>query len=134
MFAMKSKEGVKETQPRYSRPASQKAPRKATTFRLDPRFQHGLMLLGEVRKVPLNRLVNEAIGEYLDAHAASIEADLEETLRRLRAYRKSDPDFEVAIGKFAEAEAELAAGDPVEGKTTRAQGPTQRLVRDLIRG
>jgi hypothetical protein len=92
------------------------------------------MLLGEVRKVPLNRLVNEAIDAYLDAHAASIEADLEETLRRVRAYRKSDPEFEAAIGKFAEAEAELAAEDPVEGKTTRAQGPTQRLVRELIRG
>ena len=68
--------------------------------------------------MPLNRLVNEAVGEYLEGRAASMQADLEETLRRLRAYRKSDPDFEGAITTFAEAEADLAAEDPVEGETT----------------
>lgn len=47
----------------------------------------------------------------------------EETLRRVRTYRKVDPDFESAIADFAEAEAELAVGDPVEGQTTRAEGP-----------
>ena len=29
---------------------------------------------------------------------------------------------------------EVGAEDPVEGTTTRAQGPAQRLVRELIRG
>lgn len=84
--------------------------------------------------MPLNRLVNEAVGEYLDARAATIEAELEETLRRVKAYRQADPDFESAISKFAEAEAELGAEDPVEGQSTRARGPAQRLVRELIRG
>ncbi|HUE89354.1 MAG TPA: hypothetical protein VMO26_25015 [Vicinamibacterales bacterium] len=84
--------------------------------------------------MPLNRLVNEAVGEYLDAHAATVEAELEETLRRVKAYRQANPDFESAISKFAEAEAELAADDPAEGQTTRAKGPAQRLVRELIRG
>ena len=67
--------------------------------------------------------MNEAVGDYLEARSASLEADLEETLRRVRAYRRADPDFEAAIAEFGEAEAELAAEDPVEGKTTRAQGP-----------
>jgi predicted transcriptional regulator len=108
--------------------------RKATTFRLDPRLEKGLALLGEVRRVPLNRLVNEAVGEYLDTRAATVEAELEETLRRVKAYRQADADFESAISKFADAEAESAAQDPVEGHTTRAKGPAQRLVRELIRG
>jgi hypothetical protein len=69
----------------------------------------------------LNRLANEAVGEYLDAHAATIEAELEATLRRVKAYRQADPDFESAISKFAEAEAESAADDPVEGQTTRVR-------------
>ena len=108
--------------------------RKATTFRLDPRLEKGLALLGEVRRVPLNRLVNEAVGEYLDTRSATVEAELEETLRRVKAYRQTDADFESAISKFTEAEAESAAHDPVEGQTTRAKGPAQRLVRELIRG
>jgi predicted transcriptional regulator len=108
--------------------------RKATTFRLDPRLEKGLALLGEVRRVPLNRLVNEAVGEYLDTRSAIVEAELEETLRRVKAYRQADADFESAISKFADAEAESAARDPVEGQATRANGPAQRLVRGLIRG
>jgi hypothetical protein len=93
-----------------------------------------LELLSDVRKAPLNRLVNEAVNEYLDEQAASLEANLEETLRRVKAYRSADADFEGAIAKFAESEAGQAAEDPAEGKTTRAQGPAQRQVRELIRG
>jgi hypothetical protein len=65
---------------------------------------------------------------------ASLQADLEDTLRRIKAYRTSDPDFEGAIARFAEAEADRATEDAVEGRITRAQGPAQRLVRELIRG
>ena len=108
--------------------------RKATTYRLDPHFQKGLALLGRVRKLPVNRMVNEAVGEYLASRAAAVEADLEETLRRVRAYREADPHFESAIAKFADDEAALASEDPVEGKTASAAGPAQRLVRQLIRG
>jgi phytoene dehydrogenase-like protein len=85
-----------------------------------------LELLGDVRKAPLNRLVNEAVDQYLDDQAASVEADLEDTLQRIKAFRKSDPDFEGAIAAFAEAEADRAAEDPVEGRTTRAQRPARR--------
>ena len=72
--------------------------------------------------------------ERVPRGTASLEADLEATLRRVKAYRSSDPDFEGAIAKFAEAETDRGTEDPVEGTTTRAQGPAQRLVRELIRG
>jgi hypothetical protein len=91
-------------------------------------------MLSDVRKAPLNRLVNLAVDEYLRVQAASLESDLEATLLRVRAYRNSDPEFDAAIGRVAEGEANRAAEDPVEGRTTRAQGPAQRLVRELIRG
>ena len=111
-----------------------KSPGKATTYRLDPLFQKGLALLGTITKTPANRMVNEAVGEYLESRAAEVEADLEETLRRVKAYRNADPDHESAIARFVEAEASLAGEDPVEGETAPATGPAQRLVRNLIRG
>jgi hypothetical protein len=117
-----------------ARPKRAKSHRNATTYRLDPHYQKGLALLGRVRKVPLNRMVNEAVGEYLKSRTAAVEADLEETLRRVREYREADPNFESAISTFADAEAALAREDPVEGKTTASAGPAQRLVRQLIRG
>lgn len=131
---MKSKSKVRSTRSRDSDRAKPEAPRRATTFRLEPRLQRGLELLSDLRKTPLNRLVNEAMDEYLNVQAASLEADIEATLRRVKAYRNSNPDFEGPIARFAEAEADRGAEDPVEGQTTRAQGPAQRLVRELIRG
>ena len=131
---MKTKAVARSSRRSASTRAKRGGGRKATTFRLDPRLEKGLALLGEVRRVPLNRLVNEAVGEYLETRSATVEAELEETLRRVKAYRHADADFESAISKFADAEAESAAQDPVEGQTTRAKGPAQRLVRELIRG
>jgi hypothetical protein len=97
-------------------------------------LQRGLELLSDIRRAPLNRLVNEAVDNYLDVQAARLETDLEATLQRVKAYRAADPDFEHAIARFAEAEAAHAAEDPVEGSTVRARGSAQRLVRELIRG
>jgi predicted transcriptional regulator len=114
--------------------AGKRSMRRATTFRLEPRLQRGLELLSDVRKAPLNRLVNEAVDKYLDDQAASVEADLEDTLQRIKAYRTADPDFEGAMAAFADAEADRVAEDPVEGRTTRARRPARRLVRELIRG
>ena len=123
-----------ETPNRRSRRTAARAPRRATTYRLNPHLQQGLALLGKVRQVSANQMVNEAVGEYLDARTAAVTADLEETLRRVRAYRETDPSFESAIAKFAESEARHGARDPVEGTEDREARPAQRLVRQLIRG
>ena len=77
-----------------------------------PRKDIRLELLSDIRRAPLNRLVNEAVHDYLDVQAALLENDLEATLQRVKAYRAADPDFEHAIARFAEAEAEHAAEDP----------------------
>lgn len=87
-----------------------------------------------MRRVPLNRLVNEAVGEYLMSRTARLEGDLEMILDRVRAYRAEDADFEAAIARFAEDEAVAAGSDPVEGDTIHPVGSAQRLVHDLIRG
>ncbi len=69
----------------------------------------------------MSRLVNEAVSEYLERHAATVEAELEATLGRVRAYRQADPDFESGISKVADAEVRFGIADPAEGRTTRAK-------------
>jgi hypothetical protein len=62
------------------------------------------------------------------------EADLEATLdlESLRAYRKSDPNFERAIADWVDAEASLKE-DPAEGHKEKAGGP-ERSVAPRRRG
>ena len=107
---------------------------KATTVRIDPKLQEGLALLGQILKKPLNRLVNEAVAAFLQTRSAEVEADLEQVLKRLRAYRAKDPEFETAIAAFAEAEAKRGAGDPAEGRPQPQTGPAQSLVQEAIKG
>jgi predicted transcriptional regulator len=106
--------------------------RKATTFRLDPALQVGLTVLGQVLKQPLNRLVNEAVRGFIEKRSAQVEVDLERTLKRLKASRRKDPDFESAIAQFVEAEASLGRDDPIEGKSGPTSGPAQRMVHELL--
>ena len=47
--------------------------RKATTLRLDPPLQKGLLLLQGVLKKPLNRLVNEAVQGFLQKRVAELK-------------------------------------------------------------
>jgi hypothetical protein len=107
---------------------------KPTTIRLDPALQVGLTVLAQVLKKPLNRLVNEAVQGFIEKRSAEVEADLERTIKRLRASRKKDPDFESAIARFVEAEASLGKEDPAEGKRLSKVGPAQTMVHELVRG
>ncbi len=108
--------------------------RKATTLRLDPPLQKGLLLLQGVLKKPLNRLVNEAVQGFLEKRVAEVESDLQQVLTRLRRYRRSDPNFEKAIAQFVDAEAALVSEDPIEGRTQSKAGPAQTMVQELLRG
>lgn len=116
---MKGKRAIRSRRPRSG--TKRADIRKAATVRLDARLQTALASISDVRKVPVSRLVNEAVSEYLERHAATVEADLEATLRRVRAYRQADPDFEAEISKVADAEARFGIADPAEGRTTRAK-------------
>ena len=109
--------------------------RKATTFRLEPPVQAGLVMLGQVLKMPLNRLVNEAVRGYVGQRCAALESDLEEALVLLREYRKADPTFNRAAAEFIDAEARHGADDPLEGSPVPTRiGPTQAMLHRLLRG
>lgn len=107
---------------------------KATTFRLDPPLQEGLVLLQGVLKQPLNRLVNEAVRGFIQKRTAEVESDLQQVLQRVKAYRRSDPKFEKAIAKFVDVEARFGSADPAEGRAEAGAGPAQAMVHKLLRG
>ncbi len=106
---------------------------KATTFRLDPPLQEGLVLLQAVLKKPLNRLVNEAVKGFIEKRTAEVESDLQQVLMRVKAYRRSDPKFEKAIAQFVDTEARLGSGDPAEGGAEASTGPAQVMVHKPLR-
>lgn len=130
---MKAKQVHVTTKARRRHSSAKKGPQKATTFRIDPVTQERLILLGRLTKTPLNRLVNQAVAHHVEISLARVEVDLEETLHRIQASRKRDPNFDAAIAQFAEAEAVMAGEDPVEGKAASV-GPAQATVRELLRG
>ncbi len=83
---------------------------------------------------PLNKLVNEAVDDYVERRPAEVESELGETLPRNRAARRKDPTFKRAIAEFAAAEAHYAKSDPIEGTVVHAaeSGPAQSLVRSML--
>ena len=104
--------------------------RKATTYRIDPVVQSGLSTLSKVLGRPQNQLVNEAVRDFVARRSREVETDLEATLEALRAYRKSDPNFDRAIADYVDAETSLKE-DPAEGKRVDP-GPTQKRVLELL--
>jgi predicted transcriptional regulator len=107
--------------------------RKATTYRIDPAVQAGLALLSKILGRPQNQLVNEAVRDFVARRSREVTSDLEATLESLRAYRKSDPDFERAIADYVDAEASLKE-DPAEGQRAVDIGPAQARVLELLNG
>ena len=96
-------------------PPPQRAPVKATTIRFDPAVQASLAVAQSVLRMTANKIVNEAVALYVADRTAAIQTQLEDTLQRLRAYRKADPKFGKAVAAFAAAEAQHARADPIEG-------------------
>jgi len=106
--------------------------RKATTFRIDPAVQAGLSTLSKVLGRPLNQLVNEAVRDFVARRTKEVEMDLEATLEALRAYRKSDPNYERALADYVDAEASLKE-DPAEGQRAEDMGPAQARMLELLK-
>src|SRR4051794_1707280 len=107
-------------------------PGKATTFRIDPAVKARLTKLSDIVGESLNQLANEAIREYVAKRTREVENELESTLADLRAYRKSDPDFERAIDAVVDAEA-MAESDPAEGRIVSLIGPVEAIVLDVLK-
>jgi hypothetical protein len=118
---------------------------KTKTLRLAPEYEAGLALLKGVLGTPVNKMVNEAVGEYIRRRSAEVEADLTGVLERVKAYRRADPQFKQARARFVDAEARLGSDDAVEGvvvdmappvvrrRTANKAGPAQSMIRELLK-
>jgi hypothetical protein len=114
-----------------TRRAVPKAVPKATTVRLQVELLAGLALLQRILKKPMNRMINEAVRSYVERQSSQVEADLQQVLERVKAYRRSDPGYRRLWAEFVDAEARHGKDDPVEGRIKSA-GPVQAKVRDIL--
>ncbi len=103
------------------------------TLRIEREERIALEHLSKVVGRPINQLLNDAIKSYLHQQSP-MERSLEANLEQLRTYRKHDPWFQRAIAQFVEAE--VSAGDPVEGgpfeEQVNIQGTAQSRIRELL--
>lgn len=109
---------------------------QATTYRLEPPLREGLGLLQARLGHPMNRMVNEAVADYIDKQTQALEAELHHALAELKAYRKSDYGFAKARKAFVEAEVAHRADDPLEGtafvEENAKPGSKVAMVRRLM--
>jgi len=107
--------------------------KRATTFRLHQDVQAGLDLISQLQHRPKNKLVNEAVAEYVTRHAVQADEALKDVLKNLKSYQKADPDFAHAIDSCVDAEASYGKHeDPAEGQPTPSASPVTERLRQLI--
>ncbi len=102
---------------------------KPRTLRLEPIYEVGLGILKGVLHKPVNKMVNEAVAEYIKKSTAQVEAEMGSVLTQLKAYRRADRTFQQDKEAFIAAEAEFGTSDPMEGttyKVARHRGPKSR--------
>ena len=103
------------------------------TLRIETEERAALENLSKIEGRPVNQLLNEAIKSFLSRRGPK-ERGLEANLAQLRAYRKRDPKFQLAIATFIESEASL--DDPIEGKVVSGElesvGPAQSKIREML--
>lgn len=108
---------------------AEKATVRTKTLRLQPSYEQGLAILKRVLKIPINKMVNEAVGEYIRRKSAEVESELTTTLEQLQAYRLADPEFLAARQAFIEGEALHGKDDPMEGRIVRIPAPAPVVAR-----
>jgi predicted transcriptional regulator len=106
---------------------------KASTIRLKPELRSALHSVSVHLNRPKNKLVNQAVAEFLERTTFKLRDDLEGTLQKLRDYRREDPTFEADIERFVAAESSLAAEDAHEGEIQSSSAPSlTKEIQDLI--
>jgi predicted DNA-binding protein len=106
---------------------------KASTVRLNPDLQSALdEISGHLGKTK-NKIVNEALADYLEKSGYQLRNDIDGTLQKLRAYRSKDPSFEADIERFASAESAHAKDDSHEGSIEmKSEQSLSHEIQELI--
>lgn len=82
------------------------------TLRVRPETHEKLKLLASHRSATMNRIIREALDEYLSYQLADLERDLTRTLAIVRRYASSDENVDVDLRGFVAAE--LSQVDPMK--------------------
>ncbi|MFO8127272.1 hypothetical protein [Yoonia sp.] len=90
----------------------------AMTLRVDQSLKDQLAKLGELRHTTMNKLINQALLQYVAKETLVVQEELEASLNSLKQYREDDPNFERAIEEAVSAEVS-ADNDPAQGEITR---------------
>lgn len=113
------------------------------TLRIDDDLQEGLIDLSEMLNRPVDRLLNEAVKEYMARVEGELKGDLSKALEDLRSLRKIDAGFRRAQRAFVEAEVSSSVdpaearvlGNPAHEPASRsAIGPAQKKIINLLNG
>lgn len=105
-----------------------------TTIRLDPALKGNLEKLSALRSMTLNKLVTQALEQFVVNDALALQRELRDSLAALERIAAEDPRFEKAIAGIAAAEAAMIE-DPVEGEPFVAERSTATgAVRDILGG
>jgi predicted nucleotidyltransferase len=109
-------------------------PPKASIFRLDPDAQSALAHLSKLLGRPMNKLVNEAVRDYL-LKTTPAEREVEGTLASLRAYRQRDLQVAEPPAAYLSARAKLGEDEPTQGKIARVTPDSKTLgaAREFVR-
>ncbi len=84
---------------------------------------------------PLNKWVNLALADFIEKQATTLEVELEQALKNIRAYLKTDPGYKRAIKALIDAEVAFATEDPMEGtRKPQPAGPAVAMVRKALHG
>lgn len=108
-------------------------PRKASIFRLDSDSQSALAHLSKLLGRPMNKLVNEAVRDYL-LKTSQAEREVEQNLAGLRAYRERDLQVAEPPAAYANARAEVDDDEPIQGRIPRGKpdSKTLRAAREFV--
>ena len=104
----------------------------AMTLRIDQELKDQLVRLGGLKRTTVNKLINQALVQYVESESLVVQEELEASLQALKRYRESDPDFEKAIDQVASAELSTV-DDSAQGVVdSPADKTTTTLVRNLL--
>lgn len=104
----------------------------AMTVRVDQNLKDQLAKLGELRHTTMNKLVNQALLQFVAKETLVVQEELEASLNSLRQYRETDPNFEQAIEEVVSAELSTD-NDPAQGEIEFPEDyETTSLVRSLL--
>ncbi|GAB5446960.1 hypothetical protein [Gymnodinialimonas sp.] len=103
------------------------------TLRVEQNLKDHLAKLSEHRQMTMNKLITQALVQFVSKESLAVEEELEASLATLKAYRASDPNFEQAIDGVVTAELSTDV-DPAQGDVVFPEDhEATTLVRNLLR-